>query len=362
MRARLLDWLPVLLLISLVAPAAGQFQRPLQFRGRIVLEDGSPAPAEVVIERVCNATPQAVTRTDPSGAFRFEVADSTEGSVADASYPGSDRQVRARANPGDWADGATSRQALIGCEMRASLAGYRSDSVPLYGYGPYETDIDLGTIVLHQSAEVQGYAVSVTTAQAPQKARQAYEEGLRRVSNGKWDQAETQLRRAVEEYPGYAIAWQALGEVLEEQQRPHEAREAYDKAVAADNGYLNPYMLIAMLAARENDWHDVEAAANKIISLNAFDYPEAYYFQAVARANLGDLAGAERSAREAITHNAQTRYPQIEKIFGQVLAAQGNLAEASEHLKKYLESSPDASDAQTIRNRLAEIDSRIVAQ
>lgn len=362
MRARLFERLPIVLCISLSAPLLSQFQRPLQFRGQVVLEDGSPAPAEVVIERVCNATPQAVTYTDPNGSFRFLVGDTAQMPVSDVSYPGSDRQVRARTATGDWADGDSSRQALIGCELRASLPGFRSDAVPLYRYGPYENDINLGAIVLHKSSEVQGYTVSSTTAQAPRKARQAYEEGLKRVRNGKWDEAEVQLRRAVGEYPRYAVAWQALGEVLEAQQRRAEAREAYDRAVEADGSYLNPYLLIALLAARENDWQEMGSAADQIVRLNPFEFPQAYYLQTVARVNLNDLAGAERSARDAIEHNVQARFPHVEGLLGLMLAERGETAEASVHLKRYLEVSPEADDAEAIRQRLAEIDSLMKAQ
>jgi len=366
MRTRLLGWFPVVLCISLATPVSSQeqtFQRPLQFRGLVVLEDGTPAPADVVIEASCNATTQAVTHPAPNGAFSVAVGGSTQGLVADASNPGSNRQSRAgAASGGDWADSSSSRDALIGCELQASLPGFRSDAVPLYGYGPYETDIDLGTIVLRPRGEVQGSTVSITTEEAPKKARKAYENGLKRAGNGKLDEAETLLRQAVEEYPGYAVAWQALGEVLEAQQRPAEAREAYEKAVEADGSYISPHLLIALLAARENNWQEMEAAAGQVIELDPYDFPEAYYFQSVARVNLNDLAGAESSAREAIERGAQERYPQVESVLGLVLSGQGKFAEASEHFKKYLELNPDGGDVEIIRNRLAEVNAQIAAQ
>jgi len=325
----------------------------------VVLEDGSPAPADVVIERACNATTQAVGRTDPNGAFLYQVNSTTP--VADASYPSSDRQVRARTG-GGFADGASARSALMGCELRVSLPGFQSDSVPLYDYGPYETDIDLGTIVLRQrTEEVQGYSVSATTDQAPRKARNAYENGLKRTQNGEWDEAEAQLRQAVEEYSAYAIAWETLGQVLEKQQRPTEAREAYDKAVEADGDYLSPYLLIALLAAREGNWQEMEEATEHVVKLNSADFPEAYYYQSVARTNLGDLAGAELSAREAIERGVQQQHPHVVGLLGLVLAAQGRFAEASEYLDRYLELDPDGDEVERVRNRLAEVNARIAA-
>jgi len=326
-----------------------------------MLDDGNPAPAGVVIERVCNGIPRPETYTHGNGAFSFEVGGALSGFVPDASYPRKGTELSAAFGPDSMSSGANpSETSLFGCNLRASLPGFRSDVVPLSGRGVFDSDV--GTVVLHRLTEVQGYTFSVTTALAPKKAQEAYQDGIKRARNGNWKKAETKLREALEEYPHYAVAWQALGEVLEAQQRPAEAREAYDKAVEADGGYLSPYLLVAVLAARENNWQEMEAAANEVISLNPFDFPQAYYFQSVARAKLNDLAGAERSAREAIERKAHEQYPDVERLLGLVLAEQGKLAEASEHLSNYLELNPDGDDVERVRNRLAELDPHIAAQ
>jgi len=326
-----------------------------------MLDDGSPAPADVVIERVCDAIPRPETYTDPNGGFSFEVGGPTSGLVADASYAPGRIGFGATSGP-DPVTGRviSSETSLFNCELRASLPGFRSDVVSLSDRGFF--DYDVGTIVLHRLAEVQGYTVSATTGLAPPNAQKAYRNGIKRARNGNWEKAEAQLREAVEEYPRYAVAWQALGEVLEEQQRPAEAREAYEKAVEADSSYISPHLLIALLAARESDWEEMQTASSQVIRLNPFDFPQAYYFQSVARANLNDLAGAERSAREAIERDVQERYPDVVRLLGLVLAEQGEVAEAYEHLGRYLELMPDASDAEDIRDRLAEIDTLVEAQ
>jgi len=325
------------------APVFRQLQ--LQFiRGNVVLDDGSLAPANVVIESVCNGISGPVAYTNSNGSFTLQVGVASGGSMSDAS----------NRDPG--------RRAGFGsvCELRASLPGFRSDVVRVDGGGV--SDSNAGTIVLRRIDEVEGYTISVTTALAPKKAQKAYQNGINLARDGKWDKAEAQLRRAVEEYPRYAIAWQALGEALEAQQRPAEAREAYNKALEADSSFISPLLLIAVLAARENNWREMDAATSKVIRLNPIDFPQAYYFQAVARANLNDLEGAERSAREAIERGVEERYPDVERLLGMILAEQGKPAEASEHLGNYLELDPDGEHVESVRNYLAELDSQVAAQ
>ncbi len=342
---------------------APQFERPLFLRGNVILDDGSAAPPNIMIEQVCTGTARPVTYTDAKGHFSFEAGGPPRGFVPDASYSGSAAQIgfgdggRTSSMSGMGVSGGRS---LLGCELRASLPGFRSDSVSLSDRGIFDSDV--GTIVLHRIAEVKGYTISLTTAMAPKSAQKAYQNGIKRAQNGKWESAETELRRAVEEYPDYAVAWQALGQVLEAQDREAEAREAYDSALEADESYLSPYLKIALIAARNSEWQEVAAASNRVISLNPYDFPEAYYFQSVAKANLNDLDGAIQDARVAIERNVGESYPQVESLLGLVLASQGEYDEAADHLERYLDLSPEAGDREAIEGHLAEIERRIAAR
>jgi len=313
-----------------------------------------------MIERICNGIARPETYTDSKGRFSFAVDGARHGFTPDASYGGIGTGLD-RGMPGTSSQagglGSSGLQTLWGCDLRASLPGYRSDTVTLTGRRRFDNDV--GTIVLHRMAVVEGYTISVTTALAPKKAQQAYRKGLNEARKEKWDKAEAQLRKAVAEYPQYAVAWQALGQVYEALGRAAEAREAYDKAVGADRRYVSPHLKIALLAARERDWQEMAAASGRVIKLNPFDFPEVYYYNSVASLNLNDLAGAEQSAREAIERHVGERYPQVESLLGLVLARQGDYVEASEHLRKYLELAPDAEDAEVVRSQIAQIEQHL---
>ena len=102
--------------------------------------------------------------------------------------------------------GGINERDVSGCEIRANLAGFQSDSIIL-GFRRSLDNPDIGTIRIHRLANVEGYTFSVTTAQAPKDARKAYEKGLELLNKRKWAEAERELTRAVGSYPKYAAAW-----------------------------------------------------------------------------------------------------------------------------------------------------------
>ena len=51
---------------------------------------------------------------------------------------------------------------MSGCEIRAQLAGYRSDSVNLVTRNPLDNP-DIGMIVLHRMGNVEGTSISATS-------------------------------------------------------------------------------------------------------------------------------------------------------------------------------------------------------
>ncbi len=338
-----------------------EFERPIFIQGKVIMEDGTPAPPSVVIERVCSGRAIPEAYTDSKGRFSFQVGQNSS-MMADASYSGIEQSGLERSQGGFGGPGmigpggrGISERDLMGCELRASLPGYRSTSVELTGRRMFDNP-DVGTLVLRKLANVEGFTISMTTLKAPNNAKKAFEKGSKEAAKKKWDKAQVELEKAVAIYPEYAVAWHALGQVYEAMQKPDEARKAYEKALAADSKFVNPYLQLALLDARKQDWRAVADTTDRVIKLNPYDFPDAYFFNSVAHLNLNNLSAAEKSAREAIKLNAHRRYPQVEHVLGIALAQQNNLQEATEHLKKYLELAPQAQNADTVRRQLAQIE------
>jgi tetratricopeptide (TPR) repeat protein len=299
--------------------------------GRVVLSDGGD-PGGAAVQQVCRRTVTGTVYTDSSGRFMIPRAAGPRIAM-DASVEGNNFTV------------------VSGCELRASLAGYHSDPVPV---GAFD-----GLIVLHRADEKHGLTVSATTLLAPKEARKSYEKGLEAISRNRPDEAQKDFAVAVERYPRYAAAWLELGKVYERRDHSSQAREAYGKATAADPQYLYPYERLYRMDARESKWKEAAEVSGKVLRLDPYEFPNAYYFNATANLNLGNLDAAEHSAREAIKLEGEQAEPRGNFILGVILWRRGDLDSAAEKMQAFLSAPPDGPEWESARKMLADIEKQI---
>ncbi len=335
-----------------------EIQRPIFLSGRVVLEDGTPPPEPVVIERICNGQPRPEAYTDSRGRFSFQLGQNTtlmaDASVNSAADPLGDPMRRGQGT-GFGQTRAITERDLIGCELRAVLPGYRSDLIPLAGRRLMDNP-DVGTIVLRRLGKVDGTVISATTLNAPKDARKAYEKALEAVRKKKFDEARKQLQRAVELYPQYAVAWYELGRLYQQENNREKAREAYGKALEADAKFMKPYLQLALLSAQERNWQELADTTDRLLKLDPFDYPLAYFFNSVANFNLRKLEAAERSAREGIKLDERNQIPKMRHLLGVILANKQDYAGAAELLRTYLPHATNPEESDLVRKQLAEIE------
>jgi len=327
-------------------PLTPSTRQPIYITGKVVMSDGSAPPDLVSIERFCGGSAHTETHTDAKGNFNFQLGQNEDSFVEAGEESGFQSVVNAgvsRSPQADWSN----------CEIRATLPGFRSDPVSLANRRFLENP-DVGTIILHRLANVRGLTISGTTALAPKDAQKAYQKGLQAASKYKLELAQKDFQRAVGIYPRYAIAWLELGKVYERRNQLSQAREAYSRAVAADPDYINPYEQLYVLAFKESKWQEVADTSDRALRLDPYDFPGAFYYNAVANLQLRNLDVAEKSAREAIKLDTQHRNPKTAYVLGLVLAVKRNFAEAAQYLRAYLAAVPNAPDAAFVRNQLAQ--------
>ncbi|MBI3667785.1 MAG: tetratricopeptide repeat protein [Acidobacteria bacterium] len=332
-------------------------QRPLFLSGKVMLEDGTPPPEPVVIERVCNGIVRPESYTDSKGHFNFQFG-RRDNMIMDASVGGNPDPGR----PFNMADegllntpsGNLGQMNLSGCEIRASLAGFRSNSIQLMSRSIFDNS-DLGVIVLHRIANVAGSAISATSLSAPKEAKKSYEKAQKLLSEKTPKRAEAakELEKAVQAHPQYAAAWSLLGQVRMDLKDEEGARKAFEQSIAADSRYINPYIHLAELELRASRW---EAAANLTDRLAALNpqLTQAQYFNAVANFNLGKMDVAEKSARSALKNDDAGRYPQTHHLLGTILARQGRFPSAADEYRTYLTLLPGSPTADQLRKVLTE--------
>jgi Tfp pilus assembly protein PilF len=350
-----------------------EMRRPIFLQGKVVFADGTPAPPSITIERFCSGMPIPEAYTDSKGRFSFEVG-RNQAMIADASTSGfNTNPMGGDARFGGSGSGSgiggpmnntgVSERELNGCELRANLPGYRSSSVELTGRRMFDNP-DVGQIILTKIGNVEGLTISMTSLEAPKDAKKAFTNGMKEAGKKKpkWDKAQADVQKAVELYPQYAEAWYALGQIYDGTQKPDEARQAYEKSISADPKFMKPYIKIAMMDAQASSWGDVATRTGTVLKMNPYDFPEAYFLNAMAHLNLNNLTTAEESAREAIKMKYNRQRPQVEQIMGMALALQNKYQEASEHLKMYLELSPEANNAPAVKQQLEQLEQFLAQQ
>ncbi|MBM3782987.1 MAG: DUF3808 domain-containing protein [Acidobacteria bacterium] len=340
--------------------------RPIFLSGKVVLEDGTAPPDQVVIERICNGVTRPEGYTDSKGRFSFELgrnnavmADaSTSGAFDDGAFgsrPGFGGNNPRMGGIGSAMGGrGISERDLMGCEIRAQLAGFRSEVVNLAGRRSLDNP-DLGTIILRRLANVEGFTFSLTTAMAPKEAKKNYEKGLDLVKKKKVAEATAEIEKATSAYPKYAIAWFELGRLYENQQRVDPAIKAYESAIAADPKYVNPYVNLARLHGQKKEWQKTVEASAKGIKLNPFEFLQLYYVNAVGHMNLGKMDEAEKSIREAMKLDTKGTSPRLDQVLGTILMEKADYAGAKASLESYLRKAPNAADAPQVRNQINQL-------
>jgi tetratricopeptide (TPR) repeat protein len=322
-----------------------------------MLDDGGPPPDHVAIQRVCGATVKTEGHTDSRGYFNVQLGANFSDTLPDASISslGDRYDPLAVSTNGTRGIPANTERQLLGCELRAQLAGYQSQSVILTNRRPLDNP-DLGTILLHRLGTSEGTTISATTLAAPKDARKAYEQGLSLDKKNKLDEATTQLQKSVTLYPRFALAWCELGKVQLAQGRNEDARKSFEQSIAADSKYVLPYVEISRLELNAHKWQELADTSEKATRLDPFNYPDAFFWNAVANYNLHNVAAAEESARRAQKLDSRHHIPQLSNLMALILEQRNDYFAAAEQVRDYLKFAPQAQDAPAARARLEELE------
>ncbi len=324
--------------------------RSVFISGKVILQGGGPT-GRIAIERICNGMVRREGYTNSKGNFQFELGRNSM--ERDASQADSDRMVTnktARVPPSGGSD-----IRYDDCELRAIMPGFVSSTVPMRVYAS-SSQVEVGAIVLTKTGAPEGSTVSVNAMIVPKEAREAFEKGRKAGNEKNFDEAVTELNKAVTAYPQYAAAWSLLGEIHRLQNQFEPARAEYGKALAADPKFASPYFGLAAIAVMENKWSDAAQLTDQLIQLNSLAYPMAYFFNAAANLNLGKLDAAELSARKfQQVDKAHTR-PDIALLLANILTGKHQYAEAAQLYRDYLAVKPDASNAEALKKEAQRLD------
>jgi len=340
----------------------------LLFRGRVVMMDGSPPPKPVGIEYYCPGKRTLVVAiTSKKGDYlwhyegtAFEIgANSMNASTAFMQQGASGLTVNEAPTMGTASQSGYEALAFAegsgfgvsGCILRAATSGLVSSTIDLSDHKLTQNP-QLPDITLTRPSASEG--LEITGAQTvPKGAQKEWLDGMSALRSTKWDEAETHLNAAVAAAPQFGLGWSALALAYHNQHKSAEARDALEHAIQLDPKAPS---LRFRLMRTEMDLKDWKAAATTAAALTKADggrrFPDAYLDQAVIHFHLNELDQALESATEQVRRDTRHELPRGEFILGLIYEARHDYPAAAEHMKKYLELSPKASDAQAVRTRI----------
>jgi tetratricopeptide (TPR) repeat protein len=344
--------------------------------GRVMLEDGNPVTESVQIERVCNGNARAEGYTDTKGYFviqlgsgntQFQDASETAGVFGRTSpTPGAMGGVSSGGlGPGAGVGSSTHSSVLTdaglsNCELRARLTGYHSQTVSLMEHGALDSP-DIGAILLHRLTPAESAAtVSAAALVVPKPADKAYNKGLAFLKKGKSEEARASFQSAIDIYPKFSSAWLELGKLQAIDGQLAEAHKSFLTATETDPQAVGPYLELALLALHNKNWNELADVTYHALKLNSFDYPQAYFLNAVANYNLRKLDTAEKSARAAQRLDTRHIYPENFRLLGVILVDRRQYTEAAGALRDFLVAAPHAPEAAAVRQQLDDLEKKTV--
>ncbi len=121
-----------------------------------------------------------------------------------------------------------------------------------------------------------------------------------------------------------------------------------------------PYEPIAELAATQKKWQEVADAADHYLKLDPAGTPQIWYFSAVGNFNLGKRDVAAESAKKALAMDPRhVQAPNTEQLLAVILASQGELAEALDHLRNCLTYTPAGPNADLMKQQIAQLEKAV---
>jgi tetratricopeptide (TPR) repeat protein len=186
----------------------------------------------------------------------------------------------------------------------------------------------------------------------------AFEKARAEWLNQNSDGAEKNLKKAVQLYPGFAQAWLQLGK-LQEPSDAQAARESFSKALAADPKFVLPYEQLAALGAQEEKWLEILDNTNHALELDPAGTPQIWYYDALAKFQLGKTDEANISASKSLTIDPRHSVPNTEQLLAVILARKADYGGAVQHLKNCLTYIPAGPQADLVKQQIAQLETKL---
>jgi Tfp pilus assembly protein PilF len=297
----------LLLIPALTLPSFAQGQNSIQ--GKVLLPNGASPPNPVKVTLTFNGMHVYETFTDLSGRFSFS-------GLRRGTY-----QLTAES------DGQTFETTKVDAEVGAYMASPQSSTQ---------------NIQLRPKSGKSVPPAGLTSVEAvdpnmPQRAKQAYEKGVKQASGNKPEKALKLFQEAIEAYPRFYSAHVAMAEQYGKLQRDDEAIAAYQKAIELKADGAAAHVGLGVMFVKQKKYDEAIAPLRRSIELEK-QSSTPYLFLGLAEMMTRDYKSSEANLLRAY----EIGKPPIAHLYlANLYELMGEPAKAVERLKAFLKENPN---------------------
>lgn len=189
----------------------------------------------------------------------------------------------------------------------------------------------------------------------PQTARDQMEKGMDSFSRGNMQDATAQIQKAIQIFPGYALAYNNLGVVFISQGDKTSAEKAFQKSIEVDDHFVPGYINLARISASARG-ADAMSFLQKALSIDPNNL-DALALLARLQFNQGDFASSLGTVQRvhSLPHE---HYADVHLISAEIYQKQNRNPEAIAESELYLKEYPGSPRAQQVRSAIEVIRAR----
>jgi Carboxypeptidase regulatory-like domain/Tetratricopeptide repeat len=238
--------------------------------------------------------------------------------------------------------------------LSATLDGYETfrQTVDLTR-SAFRTIVDIAMTPLNRGTS-PSEPPALTDVSAPKKARQEYQKGMRALAAQRLQEAKSHFSKAVESYPCYARAQDAVAMGFVSDHDLASAEAALKKSIACDPGYWSAYLKLGELYNIETRYKESEPLLQEGLRRNP-GLSKFHYQLGVAYFGMGvyDKAQEEYLRSESLQPPAPA---EVHVKLADVYFRQRSFRKAYDEMKSYLVADPDGRFAGRVKDLISQMD------
>jgi tetratricopeptide (TPR) repeat protein len=209
-----------------------------------------------------------------------------------------------------------------------------------------------------QTASNKMISAAEFAQEAPKAAKKSYEQGLKKLKDGKGEEALALFQESLKQFPDYVLALNRVGELQVGQKQTAEAEAAFRHAVEVSPKYPLSLINLGMLMVELQRYAEAIEPLEAALKLDE-SFPMAHLNLGIALLERTpkeekDLERAERAFSKALAMGG-TPLAYVHKYLFNLHVRRHDYAKAASELEAYLTEKPDAPDAAQVQEMIQKV-------